>query len=232
MAKSLRLAVERPDNSVLDQVVLAVRQAIAAGDLAPGRRLTERELMELTGVSRPSIREAVQRLQTLGLMETAPSRGFRVAVLGRAEVQHIYEVREILEPTVVELFTMRAPDEEVAKLAQYVVDPESDLEKRLEAIWCFDEILRAGCGNPLLQSMLEPLHARIHALRRMSALTIEGRKLASTQEYGELEAAIRERSPERAALASRQHIQSAAAAALAAIAAVDASPGVVNGLPV
>jgi GntR family transcriptional regulator, trigonelline degradation regulator len=212
----LDLVIERPDRSVLDKVVVAVRQAIASGALAPGRRLTERELMELTGVSRTSIREAVRRLQSQGLMETTPTRGVRIAVLGAAEVQHIYEVRDALEPAAAELFVRRASDEEVEELARYAVMPEGDSEVRLVAIGRFDEILLIGCGNPLLQGILEPLHARIHALRRVS-LAIPGRQAASTQEYLELVTAIQERSPERAAAAAHRHIRAAALAALAAI---------------
>lgn len=212
----LDLVIERPDSSVLDKVVVAVREAIASGALAPGRRLTERELMELTGVSRTSIREAVRRLQSLGLMETTPTRGVRVAVLGKAEVQHIFEVRDALEPAAAELFVYRATDEEVEELAAQVVPPDAELQRRLDAVWRFDEILRTGCRNPLLQAILEPLHARIHALRRLS-LTIPGRQDASTQEYLELVAAVRDRSPERAAEAAHRHVRAACQAALEAI---------------
>lgn len=216
----LDLVIERPDSSVLDKVVLAVRQAIASGALAPGRRLTERELMELTGVSRTSIREAVRRLQSQGLMETTPTRGVRVAVLGKTEVQHIFEVRDALEPAAAELFVHRASDEEVEELAAQVDIPSDDLQTKLDAAWRFDEILRSGCRNPLLQAILEPLHARIHALRRLS-LTIPGRQDASTEEYKELVAAMRDRSPERAAAASHRHVRAAADAALAALDLLD-----------
>jgi DNA-binding GntR family transcriptional regulator len=219
----LDLVIERPDRSVLDKVVVAVRQAIASGALAPGRRLTERELMELTGVSRTSIREAVRRLQSLGLMETTPTRGVRIPLLGAAEVQHIFEVRDALEPAAAELFVKRATDAEVEELARYAGAPDDDRELRLEAIAKFDEALLAGSRNPLLQGILEPLHARIHALRRVS-LSIDGRQAASIGEYHELVAAIRDRSPERAAAASHRHIRAAAEAALAAIRQLDHQP--------
>src|ERR1700733_14257854 len=101
-----------------DKVGRAVRQAIEEGVLAPGRRLTERELIELTGVSRTSVREALRHLQTLGLVEPGPNKrsGLRVAVLDRDTVRHIYEVRAALEPVATGLFVERASDEEVATL--------------------------------------------------------------------------------------------------------------------
>ncbi|WP_242889703.1 GntR family transcriptional regulator [Actinomadura litoris] len=48
------LRIDRPAETVPQLVVRRVRQAILDGALSPGRRLTERELMELTGVSRTS----------------------------------------------------------------------------------------------------------------------------------------------------------------------------------
>jgi GntR family transcriptional regulator, trigonelline degradation regulator len=214
----LALLIERPSESVPQKVVRVIREAIVDGRLPAGRRLTERELMELTGVSRTSIREAVRHLQNLGLVESSPSRGVRVAVLSSADVQHIYEVRDALEPAAAELFVLRASDAEVAELVRYVKAPGSppeSPEERRKSIYHFDELMIKGARNPLLAEILAPLHARIHALRRLS-VTIPGRQAASDQEYAELAAAIVARDAPRAAEASHRHIRAAAKAALEA----------------
>jgi DNA-binding GntR family transcriptional regulator len=214
----LDLLIERSSESVPQKVVRVIREAIVDGRLPAGRRLTERELMELTGVSRTSIREAVRHLQNLGLVETSPSRGVRVAVLSSEDVQHIYEVRDALEPAAAELFVLRATDEEVAELVRYVKAPEAPPESpetRHKSIYHFDELLIRGARNPLLTEILGSLHARIHALRRLS-VTIPGRQEASDAEYAELAAAIVARDAPRAAEASHRHIRAAAKAALEA----------------
>lgn len=72
-----------------------VREAITRGDLEPGRRLTERELGELTGVSRMSLREALRSLQAEGLVERSESRGIRVAVLASAELDEKLEALRV-----------------------------------------------------------------------------------------------------------------------------------------
>ena len=46
------------------QVLEKIRDAIAVGQLAPGNRLVERELCEITGVSRTLIREALRQLES------------------------------------------------------------------------------------------------------------------------------------------------------------------------
>ncbi|MFC4055748.1 GntR family transcriptional regulator [Actinomadura syzygii] len=213
------LRIERPAETVPQLVVRRVRQAILEGTLSPGRRLTERELMELTGVSRTSIREAVLHLQTLGLVETSGRRGVRVAVLGSDDVRQLYEVRAALESEAASLFVKRATDTEVLELVKLMRPAETDNDQ-LASIYHFDELLLAGARNALLASTLAPLHARIHALRRLS-LSIPGRRERSAQEYRDLVAAITDRDADRAAQLARLHVGAAKEAALAAIAKLE-----------
>lgn len=220
----LDLQIDRPSESVPEMVVRRVRDAIASGALPPGRRLTERELMDLTGVSRASIREAVRHLQTLGLVETSPTRGVRVAVLGMKEVREIYEVRDALEPAAAELFVRRATDGEVEAILATIDELVSVGKPAPKTSYEFDMQLIEGARNSLLASTLAPLHARIHALRKLSMST-PNRWPASMQEYLDLGAAIRERSPERAAEASRRHVRAAAAAALEAMQKLEGEAG-------
>ena len=60
-------------------VSAAVLERIRSGEFGPGDRLpTEKMLMEEYGVGRNSVREAVQALVTLGLVEVRPGRGATV----------------------------------------------------------------------------------------------------------------------------------------------------------
>ncbi|MGH3586071.1 MAG: GntR family transcriptional regulator [Pseudonocardia sp.] len=213
------LRIERPTETVPQTVVRRIRHAILDGVLTPGRRLTERELMELTGVSRTSIREAVRHLQALGLVESSASRGVRVAVLTSDDVRQIYEVRAALEPAAASLFVQRATDSEVLELVKHM-RPGKGAEEQLSTIHRFDELLLAGARNSLLESILAPLHARIHALRRLS-LTVPGRREKSDREYQDLVVAITDRSAERAAELAKRHVEAAMKAALQAVAQLE-----------
>lgn len=217
----LNLMLKLPEESIPARVVRVVRQAIFDGALPPGRRLTERELGDLTGVSRTSIREAIRHLQNLGLVESNSTRGIRVVVLDKDDVRYIYELREALESMAAELFVRHATDDEVAALLECVPPAEATPEERLPMIFKFDEMLLEGARNPLLRDTLEPLHARIHSLRRLST-SIEGRQAASTKEFMEIAEAIRDRDAERAAAASHRHVRAAAAAALIAVTNLEA----------
>ena len=84
-APGRRLAAER------------LRQAILAGDMAPGQRLVEEELAGTLGVTRASLRAALFDLTAEGLVERIPNRGARVRAISVGEAVAIIECRMVLE---------------------------------------------------------------------------------------------------------------------------------------
>ncbi|MCW3492936.1 GntR family transcriptional regulator [Microbacterium sp. SSM24] len=69
-----------PSGAVLgDEVYARLGEAILDGTLAPGERLRDHELAEWLGVSRTPVREALQRLERVGLVEVSPHRYTRVS---------------------------------------------------------------------------------------------------------------------------------------------------------
>ncbi|MGX1702146.1 GntR family transcriptional regulator [Microbacterium sp. NPDC055357] len=71
----------RPRATVLgDEVYATLSEAILDGTLRPGQRLRDQELAGSLGVSRTPVREALQRLERIGLVEIAPNRYTRVSV--------------------------------------------------------------------------------------------------------------------------------------------------------
>ena len=212
------LLVERPERLLRDRVTDVVREAITRGDLEPGRRLTERELVELTGVSRTSLREALRILQTEGLVERSGARGLQVAVLTADVVNELYDVRAPLEAAAVELFVRNATDEQVAKLLAIMRPPQEfdDVADQLAGTRRFYDVLLEGAGNSILQQMFGSIEARIHALRRLS-LRIGGRAEASRRELVGIVDLIEQRDGHGAAALARAHVEAAKAAAPAAL---------------
>lgn len=211
------LRVERPDRLLRERVTDAVRAAIMRGDLEPGRRLTERELGELTGVSRTSLREALRSLQAEGLVERSGPRGLQVAVLTAEVVSELYDVRAPLEAAAVELCARNATDAQIADLRAVMALPSSDeFDDQLAATRKFYDVLLDAAGNSILQQMFGTIETRIHALRRVS-LRIPGRSEASRRELMEIVDLIEKRNGPAAAAAARDHVLAAKAAALAAL---------------
>jgi len=86
----------RPESTV-DQLAAVLRERILDGDLAPGRRLVERELVEAYDVARHTLRAALRRLETEGLVRVEPNRGARVADLSVNDLSDLFVLRLALE---------------------------------------------------------------------------------------------------------------------------------------
>lgn len=88
---------ERTQVTATDYALAQVRALLISGALAPGTRIDQAELAKRFGVSIVPIREALARLQSVGLVEIVPHRGVFVANVAADELVDIYTVREILE---------------------------------------------------------------------------------------------------------------------------------------
>jgi GntR family transcriptional regulator, trigonelline degradation regulator len=203
------------------QVVQALRKAILRGRFVPGDRLVEKDLCELTGVSRTSIREAFRQLESEGIIDNIPNRGPVVATLSRAQAKEVYEVRQALEALAAKLFALNATEKQVEELGKATETLASayrsgDVNEILSAKDVFYGVLYSGCGNAVAPQMLTILNARINLLRRVS-LSASGRLEKSLREMRRLMAAIRKRDGDAAWSAASDHVQNAAEAALAQI---------------
>lgn len=159
--------------SLRSLVVNRLRLAIVTGRFRPGQQLRERELCELTGVSRPSLREALRQLEAEGLISTAPHRGLTVTALGEEEVAQIYDLRRVLETFAAREFARLRGPADVAAL-RVAVDRLNALEatgtplEMLEAGTHFYRALATGSSNPYLAQALGTLHNRITLIRFIS----------------------------------------------------------------
>jgi DNA-binding GntR family transcriptional regulator len=86
----------QPPVSVVDQIIDTLRSQIVNGVLVPGQRLVEADLTEALGVSRSSLREALRKLVSDGLLELRHNRGITVRRLSKHEIIDLMYVHEAL----------------------------------------------------------------------------------------------------------------------------------------
>ena len=212
---------------VREQLLANLRAGIFDRTFAPGQRLIERELCELTGVSRTSIREALRQLEAEGLVKIIPNRGPVVARISADEAAQLYEVRAALEALAVQLFTERATDDQINELEATVDHIErttgGSAVDLLAAKDEFYRVLFAGAGNDVMVRLLESLRARVTHLRATS-LHREGRSAETVAELRTIIDAIRRRDPAAAGSATTHHIEQAAAVARTVLAEEPAAP--------
>src|SRR3954464_1602441 len=98
----------------------ALRAAIADGDLLPGARLVEADLVAMLGVSRGNIRLAIDALAAEGLVERIQNKGARVRVVSTEEAIAITECRMSLEGLLARKAAERLTDDEAGRLRAHV----------------------------------------------------------------------------------------------------------------
>lgn len=165
--------------SVSDSVEKLLMDRIAAGDYGVGDRLpTERQLADSLGVSRTGIREALNRLQRMGLVSTVRGQGggsfiqepdgrFLTDALSMllkmrgVTKQELMEARVILAPVVVKvsgLAAQRADAEDIRFMEDLLASvDEAHAEAVDAAVFSFQIRLATACGNTILQAGMLPL---------------------------------------------------------------------------
>lgn len=166
-----------------------MRDSIIEMRFRPGQRVTEREFIELTGASRATVREAINRLVGDGMLDVEQSNRTFVPMHSIDEADELYEIRASLEAIITERFALRASADERRELdvAYAAYATAADATTRMVAKDRFYETL--GLHSPMVSELLARLHARIALLRRVS-LMAPGRHQESVAEVGEIVEAI------------------------------------------
>jgi DNA-binding GntR family transcriptional regulator len=147
--------------NLVDQVRDALLEEIASGALAPGDRIIQEQIAQALGVSRQPVQQALALLRNQGMLQDAPGRGLLVAPLDPRHVQHIYDMRAVLEG----LAARRAAElnaERAAKLGPALIDAghkavaAGSVARMTLADVKFHEFLYGLSDNPLIASTLDP----------------------------------------------------------------------------
>ena len=209
-----------------DLVVERIAQVIRERKLSAGERLPgEHELVEQLRVSRPVLREALARLQSMGLIDIQRGRGtfvgsatslancvrlLRSAVtISPQELRSYAELRSAIEVQAARQAAERATDDDIAELAAVVRrldDDELPYPEALELDFQFHRKLLEVAGNPLMQNLMEVIYEFV--LTQMVRTTPSqrdnrlGRRL-----HKAIMSAVRNHDPEAAGKAMQQHMQ-------------------------
>lgn len=161
--------------SVRDITCNALRRAIIVGELGPGERLKEQELAGKFGVSTTPIKQALQRLETEGLVESNPLRGSRVSARIESTIAETGLLRSALEGLAAYLAAHKANEEDIDRLrAQLQLMREltnvGDLTGATEANSRFHDLIHEISDNFPLQQMLSIVRSFGEAMREKTLL--------------------------------------------------------------
>jgi DNA-binding GntR family transcriptional regulator len=158
MPEMLNLPASRTEH-----VLEAIRRAILTRKLLPGQPLVEMELANQLGVSKTPVREALKILSGSGLVTFSPYKGASVRVVDRELALAVYDVRLLLEPEAVGRAVRAEYETGAAAAALESASAAMVSGDHAELSLCnrsFHQAMYAGCGNPLLISVLDDLRDR------------------------------------------------------------------------
>ncbi len=101
--------------TLAEKAFISLHQAILTGRLRPGERIPIEELASALEMSPMPVREAIRRLDALGLVENVPHKGARITELSITDLREIYEARLSVEPLAIARAAQRFTDEDAAR---------------------------------------------------------------------------------------------------------------------
>ncbi len=221
----------RNANRVSDSVAAVLERRILEGSLKPRDRLpSERDLSVELGVSRPSLRAAIQQLATKGMLVTRHGGGTFVTdrleahfvdpwqqmLNGHPMLQRdLLEFRQMLEGQAAQLAAERATDADIERLDRVHAELDAayagdDLAACVDRDVAFHQVISESAHNILIGHLTASLMRVIHGHIASNLEHLHARK----QRWDELKSqhraiwlAIREHRPDEAARAARTHTE-------------------------
>jgi DNA-binding GntR family transcriptional regulator len=200
----LRLAVVGDArDSRFDAALEEIHNRIVHLELAPGSVFTEGELAADLGMSKTPVREALQVLGFLGLVEAAPRRGYRVAPITIRHTRELFDLRELIEGEAAAEAARRPPDNgqlaELNRLAEARADPDdpASIGRFLDDNLSFHAGVAAASGNRRLERLVRQMLFEQERLFHLS-LRLTNRTEEMVHEHHDLLAALIDGEPDRA----------------------------------
>ena len=197
--------------STAQHIFELMRSDIVLGVLRPSDPIRESELAERLGVSRTPVREALLRLQSLGLVDIFPQSGTRVAPIRIEKVRAAQLIREAVEVEVVRRVCRTASDETVAALGHIIEDQKiaarrNDLRRLFELDEEFHRAIYLAAGLAAVSDELEDVKVHLNRLRYVAVNWPRGADKITGEHEGIL-AAIQRRDEAAAAAAMTIHLR-------------------------
>ena len=155
-------ATEQKPLSLAEQAYQLLEHKLVTLELAPGSVISEGQLIELTGLGRTPVREAMQRLAYQEMFDVMPRKGLLVTPVSRARLLHILEARKPLERVIVYRAALNAKDQQrsgLAAIARALTISHDSFDEFLRLDAELDELMNACAGNPFLTSAVSPLRS-------------------------------------------------------------------------
>ena len=187
--------------------------------IAPGQFVSQRELVELTGMSLGAVREMIPRLESDGLIRTVAHRGLQILNVDMGLIRNAFQLRGILEREAVRGYAEVATDEEIAELrrrhleardaARTKVTPEL-LASTQQLDWDTHDRMIDSLENDLISSIYRVNSIKIRLIRHQDTRMLPELVVSVMDEHLAVLDALAKRDADEAEAALVRHLGSAA----------------------
>jgi GntR family transcriptional repressor for pyruvate dehydrogenase complex len=204
---------------VAKQLERRITEELQPGDLLP----PERQLVQMLGVSRSSVRDAIRSLELKGLLEprqgvgtvvcspsVTPANNLATALLEkRRMVADLLDVRQMIEPPLAGRAALHATRDEIAEMEDILVRQEAKVgrgELGIEEDSAFHYTIALASDNTAVLKVVDVLMDLLRETRERS-LQVEGRQEKSLAGHRRILAALKRGDAAAAEAAMRRHLQ-------------------------
>ena len=199
------------ENEIYERMVTAILDH----RLPPGTKLIEERLASAFGVSRTRIRPVLVRLANEQVVTLTPNRGASVAQPTEAEAREVFQVRRMIEPTLIECFRTSASAADMAVLGKCIADEEAaraqgDLRRAVRLSGDFHLHIASASSHQTLGRILRELVSRTSLILMTYSTKLTqpdtAQAACACQEHRALLDAIRLRDAREAGRLMREHL--------------------------
>lgn len=190
-----------------------LEKAILSGEVEPGEKLSEAELARQMGISRGPLREAIGRLEGLGLVTRVANQRPHVTALTKEQLLELFVFREAVEGMAARYAALNAKPADIKRLHKLLDDHEKDPNIRSGTGYFQGtdntdfhlQIAKASRNKRLSECLAGPIYSILRLYRRRLS-KIPGRSCEALAEHRVILEAIEQSNPHLAEQKMRAHI--------------------------
>ncbi len=211
------------------EIVEKIEEVILQKKVLPGEKLpTEKEMCAMFGVSRTSLREALQMLSARGLVTIRKGSGIYVnnyssahvikpmslfleLNLDRDYILYVVEVRKMIEPTIARLAAQNRTDDDIKKLDKNLQElkrcPSNNFYKQGQIDRDFHLIIAYACKNPIIPVIVTPIFKLMPKIRMLVYANVDTAKIDAIDYHIKIIERIKSKDAEGAYQMMVQHLE-------------------------
>lgn len=222
----LDMLTKNENHDIEKNILTKIRDLINLKNLEPGDKLpSERTLSEKFGVSRSSLREAIQKLEFYGLLKSKPQSGTFVADIGQVamngmmedilrleepDFKSLVETRILLELKTVRLAALRRTDLDLEQMEKAMNDYKEKVlngEDAVQEDLLFHLAIAKACGNSTMNTFMLTITPEIITNFETHHVCDENQALKGIQEHEDVFEAIKKQDPQLAKAKMKEHFK-------------------------